>query len=260
MAWGEGNRIVGDKSYVTKSKSNEISSLLDISTGSVVAVVGCGGKTSLIELVAAQSTDKKVLVSTTTKTFPMISEGVILCDTLQSSIRHEPRKGIQCLGQYNQRNSKLEALPEHVLVDMIPHYDIVFMEADGSRWLPCKGWRVDEPVVPYYCTHTVGVVTMNALGKAATSDIVHHLPEFLALTGLRERETITGQALEDMVCMPGGMFKGSVGQLYLLVNQVEDEDTVSAAVSFLQTIKMKYPGCFKRLVYGSVHRNVWHEV
>ena len=233
---------------------------MDISTGSVIAVVGCGGKTSLIELVAAQSTDKKVLVSTTTKTFPMISEGVILCDSLQSSIKHEPRKGIQCLGQYNQRNSKLEALPMHILVDMIPYYDIVFMEADGSRWLPCKGWRDDEPVVPYYCTHTVGIVTMNALGKAATGDIVHHLPEFLALTGLGEGETITGQALEDMVCKPTGMFKGSVGQRYLLVNQVEDDDIVGTAVSFLQTIKTKYTGRFKRLVYGSVHRDVWFEV
>jgi len=251
---------VGDGIYEVSSKSDTISSLLDISTGSVVAVVGCGGKTSLIELVAAQSTDKKVLVSTTTKTFPMISEGVILCDTLQSSIKHEPRKGIQCLGQYNQRNSKLEALPEHILVDMIPHYDIVFMEADGSRWLPCKGWRDDEPVVPYYCTHTVGVVTMNALGKAAMGDIVHHLPEFLALTGLCEGETITEQALEDMVCKPAGMFKSSVGQRYLLVNQVEDDDTLGAAVSFLQTIKTKYPGRFKRLVYGSVHRDIWYEV
>jgi len=101
---------------------------------------------------------------------------------------------------------------------------------------------------------------MNALGKAATGDIVHHLPEFLALTGLREGETIAEKALEDMVCKPAGMFKGSVGQRYLLVNQVEDDDTVSAAVSFLNTIKMKYPDRFMRLIYGSVHRDIWYEV
>jgi ABC-type hemin transport system ATPase subunit len=34
---------------------------LDISTGSVVAVIGCGGKTSLISLLAGKLRNKKVL-------------------------------------------------------------------------------------------------------------------------------------------------------------------------------------------------------
>ena len=250
------------KSVVSNSEveSNRISELLDITTGKAVSVVGCGGKTSLIELIATLNSVKKVLVSTTTKTFPMISDKVILCDTLKSSIEHVPQAGIQCLGQFNKRNGKLEALPEHVLVDLVPHYDIVLMEADGSRWLPCKGWRDNEPVVHYFSTQTVGVVTMNALGKAATSEIVHHLPEFLSLTGIKEDEIISEQALEDMVCLPKGMFKNSVGNQYLLVNQVEDEQTKSTAESFLQRIKTKYPNRFKRLIYGSVHNNTWQEV
>jgi len=241
-------------------ESNRISTLLDITAGKAVSVVGCGGKTSLIDLLATLSSGKKVLVSTTTKTFPMISDKVILCDTLKSCIEHVPQTGIQCLGQFNKRNGKLEALPEHILVDLVPHYDIVLMEADGSRWLPCKGWRDNEPVVHYFSTQTVGVVTMNALSKAAKSDIVHHISEFLSLTGLREGEMITEQALEDMVCLPKGMFKNSVGNQYLLVNQVEDEQTKSTAESFLQRIKTKYPNRFKRLVYGSVHMNTWQEV
>ena len=244
----------------SKVESAGLSTLLEISTGSAVAVVGCGGKTSLIELIATLNSDKKVLVSTTTKTFPMISDGVILCDTLESSTRHKPQIGIQYLGQFNERNGKLEALPESILADLARHYDIVLMEADGSRWLPCKGWYDDEPVVPSYSTHTVGVVTMDALGKPATKDIVHHLPEFLSLTGLCEGEIITEQVLVDMVCLPGGMFKANAGQQYLLVNRAEDKTTIHAAKSFLQKVKTKYPDRFRRLVYGSVHRNVWCEV
>ena len=249
----------GEDCYVDNSKSNEISTLLEISTGSVVAVVGCGGKTSLIELVARQNSDKKVLVSTTTKTFPMISDGVILRDTLKSSIEHEPRTGIQCLGQFNERNGKLESLPEQVLIDLIPNYDIALLEADGSRWLPCKGWRDNEPVVPGCCTHTVGVVTMSALGKAATSETVHHLPEFLSLTGLSEGEKISEQALEDMVCLPKGMFKNSAGEQYLLVNRVENNTTIQIAEFFLKFVNAKYPDRFKRLIFGSVHKNKWFE-
>jgi len=240
--------------------AGDISALLEIAVGSVVSVVGCGGKTSLIELISKLNSDKKVLISPTTKTFPMISDGVILCDTLESCKMHKPQTGVQCLGIYNNRNKKLEALPGHILVDIVPFCDIVLIEADGSRWLPCKGWRDNEPVIPHYSTQTVGVVSMNALGNVANNDVVHHLPEFLTLTRLKEGDIITEPVLEDMVCQPGGMFKNSVGQKYLLVNRVEDKETVRVAKSFLTKIKLKYPNRFKRLIYGSVHCNEWHEV
>jgi len=195
------------------------------------------------------------LISPATKTFPMIYPDVILNDTLQKCVEHKPQTGVQCLGIYNSRNKKLEALPESILVDMIPHYDIVLMEADGSRWLPCKGWRSNEPVVHCFSTHTIGVVTLNALGKPAKKDIVHHLPEFLLLTGLSEGDIIIEQVLIDMVCLKGGMFKNSVGHQYLVVNQVEDEKTEHIAKSFFININKKYPKRFENLIYGSVQKN-----
>ena len=240
-------------------KNADISKYLEIFPGCIIAFVGCGGKTSLIELIAAMNTDKKVLITPTTKTFPIASDGVTLCDTLQSCVEHIPKTGIQCFGQLNKRNGKLEALPEKVLADIIPKYDIVLLEADGSRWLPCKGWCENEPVVPDFCTHTVGVVTMNALNMEATHNVVHHLPEFLSMTGLREGDMITMQTIEDMVCLPKGMFKNSTGKQYLLVNQVEDDETEINAKRFLENIKINYPERFKKLIYGSVHRNSWYE-
>ena len=233
--------------------------LLDICEGSVVSVIGCGGKTSLIGLLADKSRDKKVLVSTTTKIYPMKVAGIMRCETLKQCEEHEPQTGVQCLGLLNPASGKLEALPEHFLEKLIPHYDITFLEADGSRGLPCKGWLANEPVIPRCCTHTVGVVTMAALGKTATETNVHRLPEFLALTGLKEGETITTEALEAMVCAPNGMFKNSAGRHYLIVNQIEDDETAGIAQSFLQNIKKKYTGRFIRLLYGSVYNNTWQE-
>jgi len=233
---------------------------LDISTGSVVAVVGCGGKTSLIGLMADKLRDKRVLVSTTTKIFPPNMEGVAVCETLRQCGEHRPRAGVQCFGLLNRESGKLEALPETFLAEIIPRYDIVLLEADGCRGLPCKGWLANEPVVPRYCTHTVGVVTMKALGKAAGESTVHRLPEFTALTGLREGQAITARALEAMVCAPSGMFKNSAGRRYLLVNQAEDDASARTALSFLQTIKEQYPGRFAKLLFGSVHADAWQEV
>jgi len=228
--------------------------------GSVVAVVGCGGKTSFIELVADRMRDKKVLISTTTKIFPPKMKDIVLCETLGQCEGHEPRTGVQCMGLLNRAGGKLEALPEAFLAALLPRYDIVLLEADGSRGLPCKGWLENEPVVPPYCTHTLGIVTMVALGKPAGETTVHRLPEFFALTGVGEGQTITSAALEGMVCAPNGMFKNSAGQRYVIVNQVEDAADAAAARSFLQTIKEKYPARFERLIYGSVRRDTWEEV
>ena len=211
-------------------------------TYSVVAVVGCGGKTSLIERIAGDIADRRVLVSPTTKMFPLNLPGA------------------DCRGILNPATGKLEALPPIELAELAPQYDIALLEADGSRGLPCKGWREDEPVVPVYATHTVGIVTLNALGKAATGDTVHNLAQFLELTGLREGQAITAKALRDMVCARGGMFKNSLGNRILLVNQVEDEATADAAREFLRAIKAGNPGCFSKLLFGSVYRDKWWEV
>jgi probable selenium-dependent hydroxylase accessory protein YqeC len=233
---------------------------LDISTGSVVAVIGCGGKTSLIELIVDRLRDKKVLVSTTTKIFPPKMKDIVLCETLGQCEEREPRTGIQYMGLLNSASGKLEALPEAFLAALQPRYDIVLLEADGSRGLPCKGWLANEPVVPDYCTHTVGVITMGALGKPAGESTVHRLPEFKTLTGVGEGKTITAAALEAMICAPAGMFKNSAGKRYVIVNQAEDDVTGAIAMSFLQTIKEKYPALFEKLLFGSVHKDVWQEV
>jgi len=186
-------------------------------------------------------------------------DGIVLRPTLQECVDHEPQRGIQQFGLLNSANGKLEALPDEILARMVSRYDITLLEADGSRNLPCKGWLAEEPAVPPYCTHTAGIVTMSALGKAAAEDIVCRLPEFLALTGLEKGETITMEALEAMVCDPQGMFQNSAGRRYLLVNQVEDDAASSAARDFLCSIKKKHPNHFERLLYGSVHLDTWQE-
>ena len=221
---------------------NKTISALNLSFPCIVAVVGCGGKTSLIKHVAEGLHKKKVLISPTTKAFPMNV------------------KNADCLGLLNPETGKLEALPEHELADLVPKYDIVLLEADGSRSLPCKGWMADEPVIPKFCTHTIGVVTLNALGCAADSTYVHNLPQFLALTELSEGEAITLKTLQTMVCAPGGMFKNSVGSRIILLNQVETQPNVKIAKVFLKTIQNSYPSLFAKLLYGSVHHDTWREV
>lgn len=236
----------------------------------IVAVVGCDGKTTFIESLARECCDKKVLVTPTTKIFPMAGHSVagshsmagghsvVLRSTLAECEAHSPVSGIQCLGIKNAATGKLEALPPQLLAEIVPQYDVVLLEADGSRGLPCKGWRANEPVVPVFCTHTVGILTLNALGKPADERYVLNLAEFCALTGLQRGEAIHLHALERMLCAERGMFRNAAGRQCLLLNQAEDENAAPAA-AWARDLRRKMPQRFFRLAYGSAGKNDWTE-
>ena len=223
----------------------------------IIAVIGCGGKTTFIERLAHEWRHKKVLVTPTTKMFPMKGEDIVLRTRAEECLSHSAAKGIQCFGVLNETTGKLEALGQDLLETIVPHYDLVLLEADGSNGLPCKGWRSDEPVVPPFCTHTVGIVTTNALGRPADSDTVLRLPEFFKLTGLSQGETINEQALTDMVCAENGMFRTGTGRQILFVNQAESQAAAGTAQRWLDGIQKAYPGRFDCLAYGSARENRW---
>ena len=225
----------------------------------IAAVVGCGGKTTLIESIAREYSHRKVLVTPTTKIWPM--HGIApTYTTPEECLLHRPVQGLQCMGVMNDASGKLEALPLELLERLISQYDLVLIEADGSRGLPCKGWQPDEPVVPGYCTDTIGVATLGALGRPADEDAVLRLPEFLALTGLQRGESVSLRALTDMVCADQGMFRCASGRQSILINQVEDGDSAAVAEDWLKSIRQAYPGRFACLAYGSARANEWKEV
>jgi probable selenium-dependent hydroxylase accessory protein YqeC len=224
-------------------KLSERIGLLD---GGIVAVIGCGGKTSLIEAISREALSLRpklrILVSPTAKIYP----------PKQTEIPH--------LGVFDENTGKLTALPPEELAALLPRYDLALLEADGSMGLPCKGWAAHEPVVPAFCTHTVGLFPATALALPATAANAHRLREFLALTGLREGEPVSEEALVKMVCGGGGMFKNAVGKCFLLANQAESEAAKTAAQNVLARIKKEYPHKFEKLLFGSVFSGEWHEV
>ena len=224
-----------------------------------VAVVGCGGKTTLIEALADEFRDRKVLISPTTKILPPHGN-IVNRVTLEESSSHIPAAGIQCLGALNEATGKLEALPPPVLEGMIRQYDLALLEADGSNGLPCKGWREDEPAVPEYCDFTLGVVTPSAVGKPAGAETTLRLKEFTAITGLEAGRPITVQALARMVCAKDGMFRRNAGKLCVFVNGAEDAETAARAEELLRYIRRESPGRFSLLAYGSALRNEWVSV
>ncbi len=235
---------------------HSLSDLLGIQMPAAVAVVGCGGKTSLIGALAQENKEQKVLVSPTTKIRPM-PQADMLYTSQQDFLQATPENGICCAGQLDGQTGKLGGFPLVVLEEAKEQYSLLLLEADGSRGIDCKGWETFEPVVPEFCTHTIGVATVLPVGKPATEETVFRLPQFLALTGLFEGDTITIQALADMVCNDNGMFENSRGQRSVFINKVETEAQECLAKELLLQIQRKQPGRFAYLGYGSIPQQKW---
>ena len=133
----------------------ELAELLDIRPG-VTAVIGGGGKTTLLrtlgEELAGQHT---VLLCTTTKIFPFpdlpCARTAESLDVLRQSHR------LLCAGTDVPGTGKLAAT-ETPMTLLAEQFDYVLVEADGAARRPLKAHAPHEPVVPPEANQTICVV------------------------------------------------------------------------------------------------------
>lgn len=241
-----------------------LSQLLQLKSKKTVAVVGAGGKTSTINLLAQQNQESSVFISPTTKIYlPQKSNEPYsrLFTNEEDCLVAQAEKGITYGGILNSSTQKLSSFSLISLAKICQKYDFNFLEADGSRALPCKGWKENEPVIPDFVTDTIGVITVNALHKPANEDTVLNLPLFLRLTGLQKNEPITIDALTQMVVSSSGMFKSSIPfpkqKLHLIINQVENGETQKSAFLLAKKVESRCTFPLQCIIMGSTHKNNW---
>lgn len=143
---------------------------LEISKG-VTAIIGSGGKTSLLYALA-EELQGTVILCTTTQIYP--PEHIPVVQYLQQV------QGIVCVGTPCP-NGKL-GTPQQSMAQLAELADFVLVEADGSKHLPLKAHADYEPVIPENCTQVILVVGASGLNKPI-SESVHRYEIFATLTG-----------------------------------------------------------------------------
>jgi len=217
--------------------------------GSKIAVVGAGGKTSLVGLIAGQYAGKKVLVSPSAKILPMTGQNVALVTGEAACRRHEPRIGVNCLGTLGGEG-KLCALPPALLRELAPLYEIALIEADGSRGLLLKGYRGHEPAVPPFADCVLALVNIKALGTAAVEGQVHRLPEFLEQNSLKEGERA---GLNTLASMTGVMLRGWSGAAYIVINGCNGGADFRKAAALAEILFSRWAN----IIAGCTVKNEW---
>lgn len=129
----------------------------------IYAVVGSGGKTSLVHKMAEQyrSEGKKVFV--TTSTHMAIEPDTLLTDDAETIIRELEKNGYVMAGL--PEGKRIHELSKETYEKVCAHADVVLVEADGSNRLPVKYPNATEPVIYGNIQEILVVCAPHAIGK-----------------------------------------------------------------------------------------------
>lgn len=132
-----------------------------------IAVVGGGGKTSLIFRLCEEmvSTGKKVIVTTTTHMAYEPERPFAEAGNAQQIQQNIEEYGYTVAASLDQNKSKIGSLTEEALVRLKGQADCILIEADGAKRLPLKVPGEWEPVIPDFTDLVVGVIGMDAVGQ-----------------------------------------------------------------------------------------------
>jgi len=239
----------------------KLSKLLDIKVNSVISIVGAGGKSTLMYTLAQElRQDYKCLVTTTTKIYLPFKEqfDYMAIGTEEfNNLKHNPNNGIYIYGSSINDENKLIGVNPAELEYNVPYFQYLFIEADGSRRKPIKGWNNTEPVVLRTTTNTLGVISIETIGKKINEDNVFRVKEFLNITNTTENEIISVDNIISLIFHDDGLFKNSVGEKILFINKVEDKEQLITAEKLIDRIigKNKEHFIIDKIIVGSLLEN-----
>lgn len=231
---------------------------LNLYNGDLVSIVGAGGKTSLMFTLANELRENnKVLVTTTTKIFVPEKEQYDFMAIGEENFREigcRSNKGIYVYGDSINSEGKLLGISTKLLNVKLSSFDFIFAEADGSKGKPIKGWNKSEPVISDKTTKTIGVLSIESIGKEINEKNVHRVDEFLNMINTAEDGIITMENIISVIFHPNGLFKCSVGEKILFINKVETNKQKILVEELVHNIgiKNKTNKLLDRIIYGSL--------
>lgn len=201
-----------------------------------VAVIGAGGKTTTLGLLAQAHRTQRVLLTTTTHIRPFSPEICqrLLCDPTPQALEEAlSLPGVTCAGA-QEGSHKLSALSPELMELARKKAQLVIYEADGARRLPLKLHRSFEPVILPHTDLCIVAAGLSALGHAV-QDCVHcyHLhPHWAQHPQLLVDEEVVLHCIQDAM-QTGGL---PINKYHVLLNQADTPQQVQAALRLQNTL------------------------
>lgn len=236
---------------------NKIVQCLGLEGREVVSISGCGGKTTLLWRLAGHFRAERVLASTTTKIgSPPKTLYDSLTDARELERLLEPpapvAPGVHVAGTLYEVEEYIKSLPLSDLEALLPSFDKVLLECDGSRGLPVKGWARHEPVIPDFTTVSACLATIWAEGRPLDGRIVHRPEIFCRISGAAPGEPLSLRHMAAALAHPESMLAQSHGRKILLINQLDEAESMRKAEELLSLFPNEFLQGLDRVVGGSI--------
>lgn len=243
----------------------KLTELFNINKGDIVSIVGSGGKTTLLfQLAMELRNEYNVLVSTSTRIFePSTDYYDYLYTDIESYVKNKNlirKNSVTVVSKsIDTETKKLIGIDDNDLDILINDFDIILLEADGSRNLPLKGWKKHEPPVLNKTNKTIGIIPVNLINKKTDKAFIYGFDEFNILTDFSEY--IDFEAIGKICSSYEGLFKNSKGSLHLFLNKADAEEEFQVSKELSKYLKeFTVDKSFKfKICFGSLEKGVYYE-
>ena len=231
---------------------SDLVSALGLGLREHIAIVGGGGKTSLMLALADALSRAGSTVVTTTTTKVWLEQARLAPHVVfrhnHPLWREEIGQGLSesksvFVAERPLESGKAEGIGPAVCDDLFRSgtADYIIAEADGAAGRPVKAHAPNEPVIPQSTTVVVAMGGLDSLGRPADALTVFRLDLFLRMTGLRKGQTLTPAAVSRLFKGASGLFKGSPqgARLVVFLNKLDalggDQEAFSLGRCILRT-------------------------
>jgi molybdenum cofactor cytidylyltransferase len=214
-----------------------------IGEGSIVCVIGAGGKTTTVFALAEEgvSQGRRVLVTTTTRMWrpdlPLLltADSQNLDRALGAGFHHH---NPLAAGTAVSPDGKLLGLqPEQVCSLRSPQ--VILCEADGAAGRSLKIHRAGEPVVPACASHLLVLAGLDALGRSF-SQMAHPTDYASSYFGLSTEAAIEPGHVADAL-LEGAIYRPQHATLTFILNKAEGEERVRIGRSIATRLLHRHP-------------------
>lgn len=207
--------------------------------GHVISLVGGGGKTTLMYNLAAHCARKGWRVLAATTTHIMQPPGVVWAQT-DAELFRLWKCGSYAVAGTAAHGGKLTAPPQAQLERWMTLADIVLIEADGAKRMPCKVPAAHEPVLLPESDIVLAVAGLSALGRPLR-EVCFRLEQACALLGTAPETLLTPELLARLLASEQGGRK-LVGnrRFSVVLNQADAPARIAAGEQTLALLREKY--------------------
>ena len=231
---------------ILKNFYSSLIEVLNLEKNSIISVSGSGGKTTFCKSLSLELYNKflsskniSILFSTTTK-IGDFSENEFKKILFNSKDKinlnlFKKLEGLYLTGI--KFDKKISSLTLELLEDIVDNFSYTILEADGSKRKMIKAWNDTEPVYLSKTTISVGIIPIKAIGIEINDLNIHRLEIFNSKFNLKKKKEIDIDLMTEIISNKDGLFKNSIGEKVLFINQVETEKDFDHAKQLVDSIK-----------------------